>query len=310
MTLDQGNDTPLGHWQQLCVTLSRSKFAVRSHGQNKNFQYMCTLTLTFEIWPWVKVMTHHWVMNNNCVQFYPDQNLQWGVMAWTSIFGICALWPWPKRYDLGSRKWHTLGSWTTIVWNVIKIQLGSEELWPGHGFWECVHCDLEFGDMTFGQGHNTPLGHWKQLCVILSWSKLAVRSYGPDMDFGYVCTVLWPWPYDLGSRPWNNFESWTTIVWNIIQIGQVGKQIWPRHNVNRQIDRAIPIYPQTLFAGGVLINQFMLIRTIKLTWADTHHRQDLHPPMQPTSPCSMLAGVANIQYHMSALFCFCLFESL
>ena len=27
-----------------------------------------------------------------------------------------------------------------------------------------VHCDLDLGDMTFGQGHNTPLGHGQQLC--------------------------------------------------------------------------------------------------------------------------------------------------
>ena len=40
----------------------------------------------------------------------------------------------------------------------IKIQLGSEELWPGHGLWVCVHCDLDIRDMTLGQGHDTPLG--------------------------------------------------------------------------------------------------------------------------------------------------------
>ena len=47
----------------------------------------------------------------------------------------------------------------------------------------------DLGDMTLGQGHNTALGHGQQLCEILSRSNLAVRSYGPDMDFGYVCTV-------------------------------------------------------------------------------------------------------------------------
>ena len=51
---------------------------------------------------------------------------------------MCALWPWPLRYDLGSRSCHTPGSCTTIVWN-IQIQLGSEELWPGPR----VHCDLK-----------------------------------------------------------------------------------------------------------------------------------------------------------------------
>ena len=50
-----------------------------------------------------------------------------------------------------------------------------------------AHCDLE--DMTLGQGHETLLGHGQQLCEKLSRFNLAVRSYCPDMDFQYVCTV-------------------------------------------------------------------------------------------------------------------------
>ena len=119
-------------------------------------------------------------MDNNCVNYYPDPTWQWGVMARTRISSICALWPWPWRYDLGSRSWHTLGSWTTIVWNYIHIQLGSEELWPGHGFPVCVHCDLDLGDMTLGQGHDTPLGHGQQLCEIISRSDKGLQSYCPD----------------------------------------------------------------------------------------------------------------------------------
>ena len=56
-------------------------------------------------------------------------------------------------------------------------------------FWVCVHCDHDLGDMTLGQSHDTPLGHGQQLCEILSRFNLAMRSYGPDTDFGYVCTV-------------------------------------------------------------------------------------------------------------------------
>ena len=66
-----------------------------------------------------------------------------------------------------------------------------------------MHCDLgdmtlgqghdtslvDLDDMTLGQGHDTPLGHGEQLCEILSRSNLAVRSYGPDMDFQYMCIV-------------------------------------------------------------------------------------------------------------------------
>ena len=85
------------------VYVHRSNMAVRSYGPDMDFQYMCTVTLTLEIWPWVKVMTHPWVMDNNRVKYYPDPTWQWGVMAWTQISSMCALWPWPWIYDLKIR---------------------------------------------------------------------------------------------------------------------------------------------------------------------------------------------------------------
>ena len=69
MTLGQSHDIPLGHGQQLCEILSRSNMAVRSYVPDTDFGYVCTVTLTLEIWPWVKVMTHPWVMDNNCVKY-------------------------------------------------------------------------------------------------------------------------------------------------------------------------------------------------------------------------------------------------
>ena len=81
ITLGQGHDTPLGHGQQLCEILSRSNLAMRSYGPYKDFGYVCTVTLTLEIWPWVKVMTHPWVMDNNCVKLYPDRTREYEVMA-------------------------------------------------------------------------------------------------------------------------------------------------------------------------------------------------------------------------------------
>ena len=57
MILGQDNDTPLGYGQQLCERLSRSNFELRSYGQDTDFGYMCTVTLTLEMWLWVKVMT-------------------------------------------------------------------------------------------------------------------------------------------------------------------------------------------------------------------------------------------------------------
>ena len=72
---------------------------------------------------------------------------------------------------------------------MIQMQLGSEELWPGHGLLVCVHCDLDLVGMTLGQVHDTPLGNGQKSREILARSNLAVRSYGPDTDFGYVCTM-------------------------------------------------------------------------------------------------------------------------
>ena len=122
---------------------------------------------------WSIIRERQWSRN----KFLPCVNLDLGVIicfVWNVIksqygseelnprhgLGVCALWPWPWRYDLESRSWHILGSWTAIVWNIIQIQYGSEELWPRHRVF--VHCDLAIRHMIFGQGHGTPLdhGHW------------------------------------------------------------------------------------------------------------------------------------------------------
>ena len=149
---------------------------------------------------------------------------------------MCALWPWSWRQDLRSRSWHTLGSWTTIVWNIIQIKHCSRsygpddfgyvctvtftlEIWPWDKVmtypWvknnKCVkyyqeptlQCRCTVQTWIFGIWALWPwhlrydlesrlwltLGHGQQLCEILSRSNMAVRSYGPDTDFGYVCTV-------------------------------------------------------------------------------------------------------------------------
>ena len=179
MSFGQGHDTPFGHGQQLCEILSRSNLAVRSYGPDMDLGYMCTVTLTLEIW---------------------------------------------------SR-------------NIIQIRLGSEELWPGHRFMVCVHRDL--GDMTLGLGLDTPLGHEQQFCEILSRSNLAVRGYGPDTDFGYVCNVtltlkIWSW-VKVMIHLWvmdNNCvkypiqtSGWEVMAWALCE------------QTDRQTDRVIPIYP-------------------------------------------------------------------
>ena len=172
---------------QLCDILSRSNMAARSYSPDA-LLCMCALLP----WPWRYDLGqgHDTSLGHGhqlCEISRP--NWRWGVMARARILGMCVLWPWNKRYNLGSRSWHTLGSWTIIMWNIIQIQFGSEELWSGHGFSVYVHCDLDLGDMTLGQDHDTPFGHGQQLCEILSRSNKAVRSYGPDTDLKYVRTV-------------------------------------------------------------------------------------------------------------------------
>ena len=43
---------------------------VASYGLGEDDGYVCSVTL--EIWPWVKVMTHSWVEVNTHVKYYPD----------------------------------------------------------------------------------------------------------------------------------------------------------------------------------------------------------------------------------------------
>ena len=75
MNFVQGHDIRLDHGQQLCKILSRSNMAVRSYGTATNFCYVCTVTLTVEVWTWFKVMTHSWVMDNNCVKYFLRSNM-------------------------------------------------------------------------------------------------------------------------------------------------------------------------------------------------------------------------------------------
>ena len=131
--------------------------------QDTDFWCICILTLTLEIWPWVKVMTHPWVMDNNCVKYYPDP-------AW-------AMRSYGPNTDFGY---------------VFTVTL-----------------TLENPDMTLGQGHDTPWGHG--LCEILSRSDKGVKSYGPDT-------------------------------------------MWSDRQMDRQIDRSIPIdTPQNFVCRGLII---------------------------------------------------------
>ena len=182
---------------------------------------MRTVTLTLEIWPWVKVMTHHWVIDNNRVKYYPNPTWQWGVMA-LHRFSVCKQWPWPWRYDLGSRSWHNLGSLTISMWNIIKIQLCSEEKWPRQGLryvqrWPWRY---DFGSTSW---------HTRGLWTTIVWNIIQIQLGCEEIQLSseelwpgqiFSMRALWRWPlrYDLWSRSWHTLGYWTTIVWNIIQI--------------------------------------------------------------------------------------------
>ena len=121
MILSEGHATSLGHGQQLWIILCRSSLAVRSlYCQGTDFWYLCTLSLTLEIWHWTKVMKHPWNMDKNCVKYYLDPTKQWGVIAHhlckilyrsDKRVGSLAVMARTKvtRYDPLLRSWHILG---------------------------------------------------------------------------------------------------------------------------------------------------------------------------------------------------------
>ena len=126
--------------------------------------------------------------------------------AW--IFVMCALWPW--RYDLGSRSWHTLGSWITIVWMTIKIQLDSKEFGPDKSLGMYV---LWPWPWRYDLGSRS----WHTLgSLITLWNIIQIQLGSEELwaQTGILgmCT-LWPlsWRYNLGSRLWHILASWTTL---------------------------------------------------------------------------------------------------
>ena len=164
--------------------------AVRSYDPGTDFGYVCTVTLTLEVWPCVMAMTCPWIMDNNGVK-YQDPTWQYRVMANTSILGMCTLWPWPWRYDLAFRSWHTLVSWTTIVWSNIKILHAKRsygldtdlrymctvtltlEIWPWikvmtHPWVMDKHCVKYYPDPTWQWGVIARTRIWS-MCVLRPW---------------------------------------------------------------------------------------------------------------------------------------------
>ena len=128
------------------------------------------------------------------------------------------IWPWVKAIN-------TLGSWTTILWNIIQIQHGSYELWPGHGFLVCVDLDLDLGVLTQSRSWHT-LGSWTTMVL-------------NNIQIGQGSKKQWP---GLGV---NSRTDWQTDGRTDRQMDRQGDSYIPPKlcSRGRPIDRVIPIYP-------------------------------------------------------------------
>ena len=83
--------------------------------------------------PWdINFKTYPLAMVNNFMEYYPNSTWKWRIMALARNLGMSSLWTWTWRYDLGPKAWDILGSWATIVWNIIRHGHGSQKLWLRH----------------------------------------------------------------------------------------------------------------------------------------------------------------------------------
>ena len=56
-----------GHGQQSCEVPTKSELPVKIYSPFMKFGYVCTMTLTFEAWPLVKVITYLWIKFKVCL---------------------------------------------------------------------------------------------------------------------------------------------------------------------------------------------------------------------------------------------------
>ena len=81
-------------------------------------------------------MAQTWVIDNNCAK---HNSIQLAVSSYGVGLDFGCIHS--DLREMTSCQGHdiTFGSMTAIVGNIKQIQLGGKELWPGHGFWLCVH---------------------------------------------------------------------------------------------------------------------------------------------------------------------------
>ena len=219
LTLKSRSWHTLWAWQTIAWKLSRSNMAVKNYGPDTHFRYVhcihCDLDLGDILSQGHDILLGHWQQlceilsrSNISVRTYDPDTDSWYVHLY-------ALWPCPLRHDLGLRSWYILGSWTTIVFiNIIQIKHCSKDWWPGHGFWLCVHCDLDLRlrVMTLTKVMTHP---W-------TMDNNCVKYYqDPIWQWGIIARIRilvmcaqwpWSWRYDLFWRSWHIFGLWTTIV--------------------------------------------------------------------------------------------------
>ena len=191
MTLGQGHDTPLGHGQQLCEIFSRSNMALRSYGLDT----MCIVTFTLEIWPWVKVMTYPWVMDNNCVKYYPDQTSGNGVMARTRSEQM------DRRTD-GKTGWFLYTPHTLFAGGILNMKLYIENCSNYRVRTKVLtkfRCDLDLWTPKCIGIVLLPSGIYVWNMKAVRWKLLKLSCQNQIVDK----VRLWPWPFDPKMYVWN-----------------------------------------------------------------------------------------------------------
>ena len=112
------------------------------------------MTSTFVRWHGIwNIAWNRWVQPraNMAVRSYGLET-EFGYVQTVTL--ILDIWPWVKV------KTHPGIMKNTVIERIIiLIQHGREELWLRHGFWVYVHCDLHFGDLTWGPGYDKTLDY-------------------------------------------------------------------------------------------------------------------------------------------------------
>ena len=133
----------------LCVKWEPTKFIHKKDMDwTRIMKFFLPVTLNFPKWPWLNVMTNPWVMGNFCVKWEPIKFIHKKDVERTRIMKFFLKWPWTSSNELGSRSWHTLGSWAIFVWNENVSSLSRRKIWNGHELWNFSSSDLELAQMT------------------------------------------------------------------------------------------------------------------------------------------------------------------